>query len=289
MRVPLLRFPPIPALSTALSLGAVAVSGLAFAPLGCSADDEGSADTQGGSGDADTSGASNPSVSATTGDGADPDETGSPPAGAIYFEDFEGADGSAWPSPWTSGGDAILSSEIVGGRARMNAETTAVGRMLLGGFDEVDADVTVVVEFDDWRQQGFGFYARQNGGVLHQTATPGQGYAVYVEGGFQGAIGVWRELDGVEEILQGTTDPIGGGLESGTPYRIRFQCEQAGDATMLRLKIWPDGSDEPGAWQLEHSDATPQLQDVSGSFAADVYNYAGTGSVYLDEVEIRRL
>ena len=269
------------------------LAAVCLAIAGCSADSgtdggdtEGSTDetTDGGPGPmADT--APNP-----TDDGPAPEVTGDPPPGdAIYAEDFEGADGSAWPEPWREIGTAVLSSEIVGGRGRFSGQEATVARIALPGYSETNVDVYVTVEFEAWSQQGFGFYVRQNGGALTQTSTPGQGYAVYVEGGFERAIGVWKETDGVEVVLANATDPIGGGLSDGVRYRIRFQCEQAGDATALRFKLWPESDSEPDAWQLEHTDGTPELQNLAGSFAVDLYNYSGTGSLYVDDVEIHPL
>jgi hypothetical protein len=273
--------------------GWLAAGCLVFA--GCSADGgtdggdtQGPSDETGGDGgpapDADDGGA------ATSDDGTVPGESGDPPPGdAIYAESFEGADGDPWPSPWREIGTAVLSSDIMGGRGRLSGQEATVARIALPGYSETDVDIYVTVEFEAWSQQGFGFYVRQNGGALTQTATLGQGYAVYLEGGFERAIGAWKETDGVEVVLANTTEPIGGGLSDGTRYRIHFQCEQAGDATALRFKLWPESESEPEAWQLEHMDTTPELQNVAGSFAVDLYNYSGTNSVYVDDIEIRPL
>jgi hypothetical protein len=159
-------------------------------------------------------------------------------------------------------------------------------RMVLPEFDEVDADVYVTVTFDDPSAQGFGFYCRQNGGALQATDPAGQGYAVFFEGAYMRAIGIWREIDGVEELLTNTPEAIPTGLQGGVPYRIRFQCRQNGDVTNLRAKVWPDGDAEPAQWRVSVDDDTPELQDLSGSFAADIYNYGGTGAIYVDDVFI---
>lgn len=218
----------------------------------------------------------------STGNDASGDTTGS--AGALpYEESFEGADGSPWPAPWHAIGNNVLSNELTGGRARLSGATSAVARMALPGFVETDTEVTVTVVFDEWYQQGFGFYVRQNGGALQETDPPGQGYAVFSEGGFEGGIGLWRELDGVEERIAFSPQ---NGIEAGVAYRVRFQCFQDGDVTTLRAKMWPVDQVEPGAWQVQTQDSTPVLQGTSGSFAADVYNYAGTGSIYLDDLRI---
>jgi hypothetical protein len=155
--------------------------------------------------------------------------------------------------------------------------------MVLPGFTESDVDVAITVRFDDWHQQGVGLYVRQNGGALQETTPPGQGYSTYVEGGYMQSIGIWRETNGVEELLAGTNVP-GGALEPGVPYRLRLQCRQQGTSTLLRTRLWPLGEPEPVEWQVEILDDTPVLQDTLGSFAVDLYNYSGTGGVHVDDL-----
>jgi hypothetical protein len=219
--------------------------------------------------------------------GTDPD-TGTP-GEAIYEEAFDGADGSPWPSPWEIVGTSILEAELDGGRGRMSGQMGVTARMALPGFDVADVDIVVVVEFENWNQQGFGFYARQNGGALQQTDPPGQGYAVFIEGGFQQALGLWTEIDGVETAIVTTPDAVPGGVAANTPYVIRFQCLQNGATTTLRAKMWREDEAEPGAWMVETEDGTPQLQNIGGGFASDVYNYGGTGSVWVNHVTISEL
>ncbi len=216
------------------------------------------------------------------------DDTPVTPGALPYEEDFEGADGDSWPDPWRAIGSHVISYDISGGQGRFNGNTSNVARIELPGFDESDIEATLTVVFDNWNEQGFGFYARQNGGALTETNPPGQGYAVYVEGGFQQEIGIWRELEGVEEILQGAPVP-GGSIAPGTPYRIRFQCVQEGSETRLRSRVWPEGEAEPDAWQVDILDDTAPLQGASGGFAVDVYNYVGTGNVYVDDLRIEAI
>ena len=56
-------------------------------------------------------------------------------------------------------------------------------------FDELDVDMYATVTFEDPTAQGFGLYARQNGGALQDTNPPGLGYALYIEGAYMRAIG----------------------------------------------------------------------------------------------------
>ena len=71
-------------------------------------------------------------------------------------------------------------------------------------------------------------------------------------------------------------------------YGVALACQREG-ATLLRAKMWRQGDDEPDAWMVETEDSTPELQNQRGSFANDVYNYSGTGSVWVHEVAIARM
>jgi hypothetical protein len=244
-----------------------------------SADDAASDDGESGS---ESAGESDPDSSGGV------DDTGAP-GDAIHSDAFDGPDGSPWPDPWVVVGDGVISSELDTGRGRLSSATMHTGRIALDGFAELDTEVWATVTFDDPTAQGFGFYVRQNGGALQDTDPPGLGYAVYLEGAYLRAIGIWRETNGVEEPLLETPDPVPGGLQAGVPYRVRFQCEQNGTTTSLRAKVWPSDAAEPEAWSVSVEDDTPELQQLAGSFAIDNYNYTGTASIYLDDVVISRM
>lgn len=217
------------------------------------------------------------------------DSGGGSTVGVLPFtESFEGLDGAPWPMPWEIVGTGVTSATIQDGRGRLEGATANVARMVLPGFDEADIDATITVTFDDWTQQGFGLYVRQNGGVLQETDPPGQGYCVYVEGGYMQSIGVWRELDGVEELLHGAEVP-GGALQPGVAYQVRLHCRQEGTHTRLRARMWPLGEEEPAEWQVDMLDDTPVLQGVSGSVAVDVYNYSGVGGVVVDDLHLAEM
>jgi len=206
----------------------------------------------------------------------------------VYQWGFSGANGATWPAPWTALNSAVLSATIVGNEARLTGVTSRVARMALPVDPSVDAEAQFTIRFDDFHSQGFGFYLRQNGGALRDTTLHGQGYAVFVEGGYQRVIGLWREIDGVETRIAASA-PSSVELADGVPYRVRYRVQQNGASTLLQAKVWPAGAAEPAGWMVETVDSTPQLQRTSGRYAADVYNFSGTGGVNLDDLTIRRL
>ncbi len=199
------------------------------------------------------------------------------------------ADGT-WPAGWRVLG-GVASATVIGGRGVLvpTASPYSLGRMghALGARD---VEVTFTLTMQQANQQGVGFYVRQNGGYLKQTATHGGGYAVFVEG-FRGPqIGLWRERDGVEEELQppfaATT------LANDTVFAVRFRCVQTGATTTLSAKIWPASQAEPTGFAITRTDDTPGLQNVGGGIAVDSYWSASSGqapSISVDDIVVTPL
>ncbi|MFO0636284.1 MAG: hypothetical protein U0168_25920 [Nannocystaceae bacterium] len=227
-----------------------------------------------------------PGGGTTDGSSSDGGTTGGGGPLPLFIDHFDGPDGAPWNDPWTIVGDNVLSATLQGGRGQLSGITGGTARLILPGFAELDADVFVTIEFTDWSAQGFGVYQRQNGGSLTQTDPPGEGYALFLEGFYLQSLGIWTELAGVETLAYASYDPVPGGVQAGVRYRVRYQVQQQGSESALRAKIWLEGDAEPAAWTFEITDATVELQDQPGSFAVDIYNWAGVDSVYVDDVEI---
>jgi len=211
-----------------------------------------------------------------------------------YAESFDGADGSAWPTPWTTQAFYITVHDIQGNRGRLSGQEALgsgayVARMLLPGFTETDIEAEMTLEFENAAGQGIGFYARQNGGTLREYLPHGQGYALFLKGGWGWPedLGIWREIDGQETQFATGYNPVPGGLQDGVRYRVRYRVTQhAPDSTLIQAKVWPEASVEPGPWTVEVFDSQPELQNTPGSFALDVYNFSGTAHVFVDDLVI---
>jgi hypothetical protein len=55
--------------------------------------------------------------------------------------------------------------------------------------------------------------------------------------------------------------------------------------------MWPEAGAEPGAWDVEYTDDSVELQNVSGGAAADSWSEIMTGGptpdyTFIDDVEI---
>lgn len=209
-----------------------------------------------------------------------------------YAASFDGADGSPWPSPWFNGSVHVTQQDLLGNRGRLNGTASFVARMILPGFSESDVEATVTFEFAEVARQGIGFYVRQNGGTLREYVPFGQGYAMFLKGNWAWPedLGLWREIGGVETQFQTAYGPIGGGLQNGVRYRLRFRVTQQDSATTrLQAKVWPEADAEPTAWTIDGTDAHPLLQNTAGSFAIDIYNHSGASPIYVDDLAIQRV
>ncbi len=210
-----------------------------------------------------------------------------------YCESFTLTTGVPWPSPWQIPSEAatpILNADIQSGRARLRATTNNVGRLVARTPQLHDFEALYTVVYSDFANQGIGFYGRQNGGRLTATTPAGQGYVIYFNG-FDRHFGFWHEDAGTEIEDTFVVDPLGvGGISNNVEYRIRFQVEQVNATqTQLRARIWLASGAEPGSWNLTYTSSFAALQNKTDGFAVDVYNYSGTGSIYIDDIQIRNL
>lgn len=232
-------------------------------------------------------------------DGTDETTATPTPPSTLFTETFSGIDGSAWNHSWSIvTSSAYLDVDIQNNRGRIRGRafdgvSTQSGstRVVNSAVDMRNVDVRFTVEFEDFHHQGIGFYVRQNGGYLTQTTPAGQGYAVFWEGGFQRNLGLWYELAGTETMLASVQDPLGyDAVLDNTVYHVRYQVKQLDSSqTIQRARVWPDGEVEPNSWQVETVSSFIELQDVNGGIAVDLFNYSGTGSVYIDDLQVTAL
>jgi len=205
-----------------------------------------------------------------------------------FSESFDLPDGSDWPAHWTSVGGVTI-ADVQGGRGRLvpTPGAYAVARVVTP-VDCSDVEVTFAFELGDAGTQGFGMYTRHNGGYLQQTEPTGEGYSTFVEG-FRApsGIAVWREIGGVEQMIEPITPAE---VLSGVVYRARLRVTQQDTATTrLQARFWPDGTAEPGAWQVERTDTSPSLQGQGGNIAVDTYTTLMQGTpadMFVDDIVV---
>jgi hypothetical protein len=191
-----------------------------------------------------------------------------------------------WPPHWTAVGGVAI-ADVQGGRGRLvpSPGPYALAR-LVTPLDCVDIEVSFAFELSQPAVQGVGLYVRQNGGYLQQTVPPGEGYVAFIQGFMQPpGIGIWRERNGSEELIEGN---VAATINPGVPYRARLRVtQQDAQTTLMQARVWPDGAEEPGAWQVERTDTTPSLQGTAGALAVDTYNVMMQnvgGDMFIDDI-----
>ncbi|MCB1214720.1 MAG: hypothetical protein KDK66_04510 [Deltaproteobacteria bacterium] len=229
----------------------------------------------------------------------------------VYLDqDFEDlADGSPWPSPWMEETESpVLEASIQNGQACLSAPvyvagplSTALARMRLDDTVQAqDFEASFEMTYEDFHHQGFGFLSRLNEGYLNLTTPPQESYSIFIEGGYQDCAGLWYNTGGSNTRYEcgnlGTILGVPVTPASFTPtpsFAVRYQVEQVSvTETIQRLKVWQVGELEPNDWQVVTSplnDTLPaSLQNTTGGFALDVYNYSGGGdySVCIDNILI---
>lgn len=235
----------------------------------------------------------------------------------LYQQDFSGlSDDAAWPDNWTvAQGSNVISATIQSEEACLQglAHTAAdsgeenLARLLKTDISVQNVDIRFDVTYDNFQNQGVGFYARQNSGFFTLSGTPGEGYGVFIEGFSSEGITFWYEDDGdeIQHEIVGLAEPLGVDPASLiTPtFSVRYQLESISiTETVQRAKIWLRGTqNEPVDWQIVSDNINidspgvnpltiSSLQNISGGFAVDVFNStASGGSACFDNILIREL
>jgi len=210
----------------------------------------------------------------------------------IYAEPFVASNGSAWPAPWLAIGN-IATADIQQGMARLRPQPNGYSLARMGAaIDNSSVEARFTLRFEDLATQGVGFYVRQNGGYLQQTATHGQGYAAFIEGNFRGTPGIslWSEIDGTEMQLAHAAAPSPV-LATGSDYRVRLQVQQLNPTqTSLRAKLWLANDAEPAPWPVAFVDTSAVLQNITGGIAVDSWSSLTSPPIaaytFVDDVEL---
>lgn len=249
------------------------------------------------------------------------------PSMIIYYqENFDSyADNNPWPEPWViADSSPTVSATIQSGQACLEG-LVLTGAMNPSGQDNLarivntalsvqDFEARFQLVYEDFQNQGAGFYGRQNGAFLDVGVNDptGQGYGFFLKGFAVDQLSFWYEILGDEiphhEVeLDSVLDVVQGELEA-TTLNVVYQVEQISvTETRQRAKIWLAADPEPIDWQIVSDNvgtelpgtnpmAIPDLQNLSAGFAIDLYNSSNpsvgsptTQSICLDNFVITGL
>jgi uncharacterized repeat protein (TIGR02543 family) len=200
---------------------------------------------------------------------------------------------STWPLPYAADFAGATSptqvGQVVDGRweldeGRLSTVDTEVGYDRLIAFGDgtwSDYEATFTMRVNSLAAPGpfsgqpaAGFLLRWSG---HNRMDSGQPQDGFTPNGIDptpfGGYGLWRnvgtggrlELRDHFSTLQGTQASFD--LTFGQTYQVRARVETAAGvgATTYRYKVWPDGTGEPAAWNLEHTVAAGPDVPTTGS------------------------
>ncbi|HZN37075.1 MAG TPA: G8 domain-containing protein [Pirellulaceae bacterium] len=195
----------------------------------------------------------------------------------VVQESFTGADGSAWPSQWVQqNGAGAATADIQAGQGRVTNGTTAINNVSLFNSTTQAENVDLSVRFRvDSNLVIPGFRARR------ADMRANTFYSAYTLPGTSGNVGIQAVVRGVATTLATGDFP----LTANADYYMRLQVEtNAVGTTDLRVKLWDAADAEPGAWTMQLTSGTPELQRVAGRFGISTgFYYAPSKTAYYDD------
>ncbi|MFM8474929.1 MAG: serine/threonine protein kinase, partial [Planctomycetaceae bacterium] len=105
------------------------------------------------------------------------------------------------------------------------------------------------------------FKATEKGGRLPDMGLINQRYTLDLQGASRLEIRSWTAR---RELRFAKT--VDFSWKGNTWYTIKFQSQTTPAGVVLRGKVWPRGAAEPADWQIEATDATPNLRGSPGLF-----------------------
>lgn len=209
----------------------------------------------------------------------------------FLHETFTGELDGGWGPLWLRAGPFVESAGWTGGEGLLQATTnTARMRPLApdgGVVDLRDPDVTVKVTFDP-STQGVGITARYNG-VFVDELEKGLSYtAMWMPGGE--GLRVYRGGNRCPSTCASSETALASSTVlptlTGNVHHLRFRVRQVGETTSsLQVKMWQDGTSEPGPWMLDLTDSDPLLQNPlsNAGVALSLVDTGATAPARFDE------
>jgi PKD repeat protein len=206
------------------------------------------------------------------------------PVGADYANDafgrtvvngFGNADlGGAWT---LQGGNTSFA--VNGGAGKISVGIGASRQASLDGVQQTETEVNTKVSFDKAATGGGAWVA-----VVGRRVNPTNDYRAKVKVSNTGAVSVQlvRLVANVETVIS-TANISGITYNAGDVLHVRLQVSGTG-TTLLKTKVWKDGTTEPTTWALSSSDTTAALQ-APGSVGVWVYVSGSSTSAMVASID----
>lgn len=189
----------------------------------------------------------------------------------IANDDFSRMVATGWGTAPIGGAWSSLSSTSVSGGAgkiTLVAGQTRAPALSTTSVDDLSASLVVSV---DKVANGSGLHFSY---VVHKSSA-GE-YRLKIRTLSTGAVQTsLTKVVGTTETTFATQTLTGYTYTAGAKLQVRIETEGSGAATILRGKVWPDGTTEPTSWTISGTDAVAALQ---GAGQIGIVAYA-TGSV----------
>jgi large repetitive protein len=185
-----------------------------------------------------------------------------PPAGVLAQDEFSRNLATGWGTAdtggaWTLSGAANLFG-VNGGVGTLSVAAGKAPAANLNSVASTSTEVTADVSIDKLPNTG-SVYIDLVGRGDNTNAYRGR-----VLIGSTGAVQVHftKTVAGVESSI--TSSAVSGlTYTAGTVLHVKLQVDGSG-TTLLKLRVWKDGTTEPTTWQLQGTDATAALQSARG-------------------------
>jgi chitodextrinase len=204
-------------------------------------------------------------------------DTSSP---AAFTETWPGADGSAWPSAWTTSGlSATLDTQAGGGRLLVSDVSGGYGRAQLTGLaNRADSELLTSFQWSSNTAASYLSVFLRGSGGWQNAYRPKNGYGIQLQSN-SGTVSVLKNVNGTVTTLQN----VAGGQQVSTVKQwLRLRVV----GSSIQFKIWADGAAEPTGWNSTLSD--PDVTAPGQLFIAQVRAASNVGdkAVTFDDLSV---
>jgi PKD repeat protein len=186
----------------------------------------------------------------------------------VVTDHFERAVSGGWGTAdsgqqWSGSGSASQFA-VAGGTGRVTMTGPGSGPSLrIGGISDLGTDTRVSVGLNQVPTGSGAFVS-----VLARDRSAGS-YRTVANLRANGSVSLalTRIVSGTTTTLQAGVVVPGLTVAAGERLDVRFSATPSGGGTLLRAKVWKNGTAEPGSWLVQTSDANPTLATAGGAGA----------------------
>jgi hypothetical protein len=204
------------------------------------------------------------------------------PSTSLFTEQWPGADGAVWGSPWATGvSNGTVDTQGNGGRLQFNNNTGAYARAQLTGLaNRTNSEALFSYRWTATGAQAyFSVNLRGSGGWLN-AYRPRSGYGLEFSSN-SGTVTVTRALNGTTTTLGATVANASAVSTAKQWVRLRVS------GSTIQFKRWLDGQTEPTAWTATRTDTGVTAAGQLFFSLARGSTSAGVKGVVIDDLTVK--